>query len=181
MRLLAVILSLVPSVCLGQQTLTRAEVVDLMQDNAFCYEPDETGACSWAEVYNRFGGDTLYMLSAGVVDRGETSVLEERLVWIGDALCHLDNGEGIVTVYGTPDPALDFQMRNIRDLDPAARGAEIDSWTSARPDDLCFTYVADPQAPDHILQYTVTAGQAGKDTDRVLLIPRDRGWVDLIQ
>ena len=144
--------------------MSRDDFLNVVRNNALCYELDAQGTCSWAEIYDRFGSDSLFVLTA-VSSDFSVVIKEQNLRWDSRRLC-LDNEEPVGNVYETNFGAefwFDLRNASVQDADLAEENRQIVE--RGTPDNTCFGYVRSDQSDQTFAQITYIDGVKQADVD----------------
>jgi hypothetical protein len=156
----------------AQEFLSRAEVEDIMREQAFCYHPNDRLACAWAEIYTALYDDHVVLHTANAVWDEPMEVQEYRLDWNDDALCIPFETQGLRAVWQAEGYRFSFDLMGLTPLPDEVLPERIASLRDTSPQEFCFRYTIDEAGPDALFQHVFRDGVEDEARDPVALIPR---------
>lgn len=156
----------------AQEFLSRAELEDIMREQAFCYHPNDRLACSWAEIYTALYDDHVVLHTAHAVWDEPMEVQEYRLDWDGDAMCIPHEDQGLRAVWQADGYRFSFDLMGLTPLPDDVLPERIETLRETAPQAFCFRYTIDDAGPDALFQHVFRDGVEDEARDPVALIPR---------
>lgn len=176
MKFLIVLVSLLALTgCLEDDEVSREELEKRFATLGLCYEPNEDFECGWIEVYDRFGGDSVFMTAGSAINNIDQIIMTERLLWSGDRLCQENGGRGIRELYSRTSQAYSFDISSARRFSDSGFRDSVANLAAEQSDDTCFGYSWANDQQTVMTQTTYIEGQAQPTTERVIFLSLANG------